>query len=321
MLTPFKIGIYHFVLEAGNRRMELPSFYGSTFRGAFGMAFKRIVCANTAQSSCHDCSLESVCAYAYIFETSPPVGTERLKSYDDVPRPFMFFPKLKDKTNYAPGEKLVIELRLFGKANDYFPYFILSFIQMGERGLGYQRKSFHLKKVFCVDPFMKIEQLVFDGEKNKVYQAEHVLHGQQLMKYVPQKTKHVRVNFRTPLRIKEKGDLVTTIEFQHLARSLMRRASSMMLFHHGTNLQIDYAGLAEKSRNIKRTRDLTEWYDLERFSKRQGGKMKMGGVLGEVIYEGELGEFLPLLEFGRWAGAGKGSVLGLGQMDYVIWEN
>ena len=38
----------------------------------------------------------------------------------------------------------------------------------------------------------------------------------------------------------------------------------------------------DKSQNIKRTKDLTEWYELERFSQRQGGKMKMGGILGEV---------------------------------------
>lgn len=320
MLAPLKVGIYQFVLEAGTLGLELPSFNGSTFRGAFGMAFKRIACANLAQSSCHDCSLESVCAYAYIFETAPPVGTDRLKSYDDIPRPFMFFPKLKAKNNYASGQQLSIELRLFGKANDYFPYFVLSFIQMGERGIGYQRKSFHLKKVYCWDPLAKIEQIVFDGEKNKVYQAKHVMHGQRILENVPQKAEKVRIVLRTPLRIKDNGDLVTTIEFHHLARSLMRRASSMMLFHHGTNLDIDYAGLAYKSRSIKRTKDLTEWYELERFSQRQGGKMKMGGVLGEITYEGDLGEFLPLLEFGRWAGAGKGSVFGLGQMDYVICE-
>lgn len=321
MFAPFKIGIYHFVLEAGPRGLELPSFYGSTFRGAFGMAFKRIVCANPAQSSCHDCSLEGVCAYAYIFETAPAADAERLKSYDDVPRPFMFFPKLKDKTNYASREELSIELRLFGKANDYLTYFVLSFVQMGERGLGYQRKSFQLKKVCCYDPFTKIEQLVFDGEKNKVYKTHHVLHGQRLWENVPREAEKVRIGLRTPLRIKENGKLVTTIDFHRLARSLLRRASSLMHFHHGTNLEINYTGLAEKSRSIKRVKDLTEWYEIERFSQRQGGKMKMGGVIGEVTYEGELGEFLPLLEFGRWAGVGKGSVFGLGQMDYVICES
>ena len=46
----------------------------------------------------------------------------------------------------------------------------------------------------------------------------------------------------------------------------------------------------------------------------------MGGVVGEVIYEGHLTEFIPLLEFGRWCGVGKNCVFGLGQIDYVVME-
>ena len=46
--------------------------------------------------------------------------------------------------------------------------------------------------------------------------------------------------------------------------------------------------------------------------------MKMGGAIGKVEYTGDLTEFLPLLEIGRWVLAGKNSVFGLGQFDYVV---
>jgi hypothetical protein len=46
--------------------------------------------------------------------------------------------------------------------------------------------------------------------------------------------------------------------------------------------------------------------------------MKLGGVVGKVEYAGDLTEFLPLLEIGRWVHAGKNSVFGLGQFDYVV---
>jgi len=39
-----------FVLEAGTHGLKLPSFYGSTFRGAFGMEFKRINNITTYES-------------------------------------------------------------------------------------------------------------------------------------------------------------------------------------------------------------------------------------------------------------------------------
>ncbi len=43
----------------------------------------------------------------------------------------------------------------------------------------------------------------------------------------------------------------------------------------------------------------------------------MGGVLGEVTYEGDaIGEFLPLLVLGSWVNMGKGTSFGLG--NYIL---
>ena len=39
----------------------------------------------------------------------------------------------------------------------------------------------------------------------------------------------------------------------------------------------------------------------------------MGGVVGTMTYEGEIGEFLPLLVLGSWVNVGKGTSLGLGR--------
>ncbi|MHB1653890.1 MAG: CRISPR system precrRNA processing endoribonuclease RAMP protein Cas6 [Desulfitobacteriaceae bacterium] len=320
MLEQFSVGLYKFVLEAKEQGLELPPFYGSTFRGAFGMAFKKIACANPALTSCHDCLLEKNCPYAYIFETAPPEGVNRLKGYSDIPRPFMLFPKLEDRVYYAPGEQIEIEVRLFGRGNDYLPYFILAFVKMEEQGLGYRRKPFRLRKVIGFDLLSRVEQMVYDGENNKVFSPKHILTGQDLFIRLPREAHRVKVDFLTPIRLKEEGKLVTTVEFHHLARSLLRRASMLMLVHHDAGLELDYTGWAEQSRLVKRIRDFSAWHDLERYSQRQRGKMLLGGVVGEVTYEGDLSRFLPLLEFGRWAGAGKNNVFGLGQMDYVVEE-
>lgn len=317
-LSGFKVGIFRFILEAGAKGMELPPFYGSTLRGAFGGAFKRIACANPGLESCHKCDLEQACPYAYIFETSPPPGTDRLNNYEDIPRPFMLCPKLQDKTSYKAGERFAIELRLFGKGNDYFPYFILAFIKMGEVGLGFRRKPFRLHQVIALNPLRRLEQVVFERENNKVHDLQNILSGKDLFAYSKLPAEQVRMNLVTPLRLKENGKLVTSVEFNHLARSLMRRASALMLFHHGVNAELKYTELAEHSRKVKRVADFSHWFDLPRYSQRQGEKMMLGGLVGEVTYQGDLGEFIPLLEFGRWAGVGKNNVFGLGQMDYMI---
>ncbi len=54
------------------------------------------------------------------------------------------------------------------------------------------------------------------------------------------------------------------------------------------------------------------WHDWERYSARQDTRMKMGGFVGKVEYQGELAEFLPLLSLGEKLHIGKGATFGLG---------
>lgn len=318
MLNDIKIGLYKFTLQVGPRGLELPPFYGSTLRGAFGNALKRITCAERDRQSCHGCSLEAACAYAYLFETTAPEGAERLKSYDDVPRPFVFVPPFEGKTHFQAGEELEIELRLFGKGIDFLPYVVLAFINLAETGLGVGRRPCILENVTAYHPIRRTEAQVFSRETHSIRTVNEVLHGSDVLTYLPSQANTMGINFLTPLRIKADGDLVTTVQFQHLARALLRRISSIMAFHQGIQLELDYADLSERSRQVKRTKDSTAWYEVERYSQRQDTRMKMGGVVGKVEYTGDLSEFLPLVEIGRWVLVGKNSVFGLGQFDYVV---
>ena len=320
MFKEFKLGIFHFIYEVGPQGLELPPFYGSTFRGAFGSAFRQIACANQSMKACHGCMLEQNCPYAYIFETSSPNNLPGFPNYDDVPRPFVFCPELKGRTHFAAGELLIVEVRVFGKALSYLPYFVLAFIKMGEKGLGYKRRPVILKEVVNVNPLNGSSVLVYDASENKMYQPPKILTGDMLFEHVTMQAERVTINLQTPLRIKENGDLVRSVEFNHIARSLLRRASAIMKVHHDANLDINFSDLAAKSHEVKRIKDFTKWHDLTRYSQRQGTKMKLGGVIGEVSYQGEISEYLPLLEFGRWVGLGKSTVFGLGQMDYKVMD-
>lgn len=54
-------------------------------------------------------------------------------------------------------------------------------------------------------------------------------------------------------------------------------------------------------------------HESERYSARQDAKLKMGGVIGEATYEGDLTPFLRLLALGEVLHVGKGTGLGLGK--------
>ena len=50
------------------QQLRLPPYKGSTFRGAFGIAFKRAVCI-VQHGDCARCLVRAQCVYPYIFDT------------------------------------------------------------------------------------------------------------------------------------------------------------------------------------------------------------------------------------------------------------
>ena len=51
----------------------------------------------------------------------------------------------------------------------------------------------------------------------------------------------------------------------------------------------------------------------DRLSSRTGQSHSIGGFVGIAEHEGELAEFIPYLEAGRWTGVGRQSVWGKGE--------
>ncbi len=77
----------------------LPPYKGSTLRGGFGAAFRRIVCV-IRDKECSDCLLKGKCVYSYIFETPPPADTTVMRKYEAAPRPFVIEPPFERKRVY-----------------------------------------------------------------------------------------------------------------------------------------------------------------------------------------------------------------------------
>src|SRR5881397_882791 len=69
---------------------------GNVLRGAFGTVFKQI-CCGVACTRCALSPMRNHCAYAAIFEPSPPPDSDRLSNLQDIPRPFVFRPPVDGK--------------------------------------------------------------------------------------------------------------------------------------------------------------------------------------------------------------------------------
>ncbi len=127
-------GKYTFQIKLG-RDAFLPRYKGATFRGLFGHALKRTVCA-LKNHDCRACILRSNCTYALVFETAHALPVPENKRISDPPHPMVLEPPLTPKTDFAAGEFLNCGLILFGSLNKNLPYFIYAFDQMGKIGLG-----------------------------------------------------------------------------------------------------------------------------------------------------------------------------------------
>ncbi len=110
---------------------RLPAYKGSTFRGVFGTALKKVTCT-LRQQECLACILQNSCVYARVFEPGGEPGQPT------PPHPFVIEPPLTPATEFRPGDAFDFRLLLFGWANDYLPYFIYALEEMGRLGVGKQ---------------------------------------------------------------------------------------------------------------------------------------------------------------------------------------
>ena len=344
MLDKLRIAKYRFTLQAVER-LGLPRYKGSTLRGGFGAVFKRTVCFQKKVKSCADCLLKANCPYAYIFETAPPQDAEVLRTYSDVPLPFVIEPPLDTKTVYEPGETLDFGLVLVGRAINYLPYFIVVFQELGRVGLGRGRGKYVLREVAAVQPLDGVGEIIYSAA-NEMVRERDLSVGWEEIKAQSSKLKaqsptlrlasgqasnlqpfdqaqgkppisKLTVNSLTPTRMKHKGQYVERPEFHVLVRNVLRRVSSLYYFHCGEKWETDYRGIIEAATGVRLVEARTGWVDWERYSRRQQQRMNLGGLVGKATYEGELDPFLPLLVLGQLVHVGKACVFGNGWYELV----
>ncbi|MGB9823326.1 CRISPR system precrRNA processing endoribonuclease RAMP protein Cas6 [Thermodesulfovibrio sp.] len=288
--------ILEFTLKA-ETEINLPDFKGSAFRGGFGNILRQITCVLKRQQ-CIDCPIKTKCIYAYVFETVSDTTANFLNmhKYEKVPHPFVFEPPLDKKKLYQPAEEFKFKIILIGKAIEYLPYFVVTIKELGKVGIGKAKGKFIISNI--------------SSSNSETISLNSVNLEQNFTK--------LSLNILTPIRIKYNRSLVNQLDFHVLIRSILRRISLLYYFHCKKEpLQVDVNSLIEKAEKVKILDDNTRWYDWERYSSRQDTRMKLGGVVGEITYEGDITPFIPFLKACEILHVGKGTSFGLGKYEIV----
>jgi CRISPR-associated endoribonuclease Cas6 len=290
----------------------LPNYKGSTFRGGFGNALRRVVCA-LKRKDCKDCLLKTRCVYAYIFETSPAEDTRimNMKKYESIPHPFIIEPPLESVRVYRPKEMMSFNLILIGRAIDYLPYFIYTFDELGKTGIGKGRGRYNLIEA------AEDSRVVYSSEDKTVRNSAHnELNMPEITDIETASDSAVTLRFLTPVRLHYKRDLVVDLEFHILIRSLLRRLCLLYYFHcENREPAWDHKELISMAEKVAVESNALKWRDWERYSSRQDTRMKMGGLVGDITFRGDVGPFIPLLKAGEMLHIGKGTSFGLGKYE------
>ena len=294
----------------------LPAYKGSTFRGAFGTALKRVVCA-VREKECDACLLASRCLYAKTFESLVRDQVNRASRLAAPPHPYVIAPPPTRQTRFATGAPFDFSLLLFGETNEYLPYFVYAFESMGEGGIGKalsgRRGRFSVTDVTCAG------LSIYDAGQRRlapVTPKTLTLHPGQ-----DDRDGELIVTLVTPLRLKFTNHYQADLPFHLLVRAMLRRVSSLLDCFGAGEPPLDYRGLVARAATVETVGSSLRWCDWQRYSNRQEEAMLMGGMIGEVSWRGRLGEYLPLLEFCKQVHLGKQTTFGLGQFEYSFRQS
>ena len=307
---------YRVVFEA-LEPLDLPGYLGSTLRGAFGHAFRAVACPAPRGA---DCPVPTQCPYHLIFETSPPPGSDALRTHDEIPRPFVIAPGDSEQAGsnerarrlFQPGDEVSFELVLIGRAQEFFPYFVVALREVNRIGRG--RDAIALRRIDALGAGADQSRAVYTASENLVRGlAESISIG--VCDPVPDGP--LTIEFLTQTRLKHEGSWARVPEFHIVFRRLLGRLSSMARFHCGGPLDVDFKGMIDRAREIRLVRNDTRWVSWSRYSSRQDKKMQWDGLLGAATYEGDLAPFWPYLRFGQYVHVGHGATFGLGR--YMVY--
>lgn len=302
-------GKYHFnsVFE---EEAILPPYKGSTFRGLFGHALRKVVCV-LKTGDCAACMLNGKCLYAQVFETpAGRLGEGKLR-LAAPPHPYVIEPPPDTQTRYSMGDAFDFTLLLFGRFNESLPYFIFAFEQMGQMGAG-QRINGHRPR-FVLEKVTANGAEIYSGLTRKI-QGDHVTENMVLTATHSNPVQRLEINLLTPLRLKYLNELETALPFHVLIRAALRRVSSLIAAYGDGEPTLDYRGLVRRAQEIAIEESHLHWFDWRRWSNRQDQEMLMGGLIGTIAYSGDLTEFIPLLLLCETLHLGKQTAFGLGKI-------
>lgn len=271
--------------------LRMQAHPGSAWRGAFGHALKRMVCAMRLRP-CEGCPLAGVCIHPAFF------GAE---SAAEASRPYVLCPDRAPHDGVLrAGQAFRVRLTLLPAAEPAAPYAMRALLQAAANGISARRIALD-----CV--------AITDAGSGQPLDPGKPLPPAEAL-HCPPPPAAVLLRLATPLRIRLSGDLLTgrSLLPSHLVAAALRR---LRLLGLPVATDLSQAACAE-SAGLQFTEKQLGWLETTRFSSRQNTAMQMGGIVGDAVLGlGGTRHVWPMLWAASILHLGKGASMGFGRIE------
>jgi len=309
------------IVAEADRTVTLPRYAGSTLRGAFGHALKRLTCRHQLGGTvCEGCVENQVavqndeatrCVYGYLFDTHRPAHSPLLEHQREVPHPYVLRPVRGQGTSTTTDQPLIFEVQLCGYALDCVREVIAACVKLCRGGLGQGQGTSEVREVWECAPFVEARRLApFTLDGGSLCLAGGWAQAVAAAANLPDN--RLAAQFVTPTWLTRAGAPVDVPDFATLIRAVLRRLTLLGLFHGADVPEAHFRRLAKEAEGVRLVSWQGGWQDWYRYSSRQGRRMRFGGVIGRAVYAGSLGPFLPYLIYGQALHVGKACSFGGG---------
>lgn len=300
--------------------LALPMFSGAAVRGALIEALRRQVCVLHGAGRPGGQEHVDQCP---VCEFIAPVDQTAQRGQDLV-RLFTIEPPLDAAGLHPAGWSFAFGLTLWGPAAALFPYLAIAAQTMGQIGFG---KRFQAPGQFNVWECRAHNAI---GDKSEQIMEAHsariampplpidhgavMSHAEAVMDASggPANVRQITVRFLTPARLVSDGHLCNVPHFSIVLRRIFRRLADLSDVIGAPVPVSDFQALLTLAEDVRVAENRTSWIDLTSYSSRRKSSTPIGGLVGEVVYEGELAPFLPWLVWGEIAHVGKDTTKGNG---------
>ena len=322
-LNTFYLAKYRFVLQP-LEYIKMPYNPCSCLHRGFPSVFYQITCQKS-ENNCQSCSKKLNCPYYIILDNNNLIELPELKRYQTPPKPFIFEPPLKRKIYYNQKNELYFDLILFGRAMEYFPYFVKCMKLLGESGIGQNQGKYSLKEIKVFDLLENV--LTDEINLNSVNAGDSVDNSISLTKLIEKyendykKTSEVSVSIVTPFRMKRKQIDDGQLNFRSLIKNILTRVANLATAYCDLEEFLTFPEILHEAGKIDIVKESLIWENwLPPSSKHKDSNSSKGGFYGNIVYKGEISKFLPLLRIGELMHIGKNTSFGLGRILFDIQD-